>query len=1090
MQCTSCGQDNRDRARFCDACGSRLTAEQPRYEPPRVYVRPPSHLVEKILSTRSSLEGERKQVTVMFADVKGSMDIAEDFDPEEWRTILGRFFEILTEGVHRFEGTVNQFLGDGIMALFGAPISHEDHAHRACYASLYLTETLGLYARELRRERGLSFSVRIGLNSGEVIVGAVGDDMHMEYTAIGHTVGLAARMEQLAEPGRVYMTHETSDLVEGFFRLEDLGTFGIKGVRDPVRVFELTGVGEHRRRFDVARARGLSRFVGRREEVAVLERSLEEAEAGRGQIVGIVGEAGVGKSRLCYEFVERLRASGIKVFEAHGLPHGRTFPFFPVLQLFRGYFGIDELDGPVAARQKIAGSLLLLDEGFRDDLPLVFDFLGVPDPDLPLPKLDPDARMTRLSGVLGDLIRARSDRGPALVLIEDVQWFDEGSRVFLEHLVESVPDTRTLLLVNFRPSYRPNWTARSTHRQLSLGPLDADAIAELLEDRLGGDPSITHLPAYIERRTGGNPFFIEEVMHALIESGALVGERGSYKLAGRLDDATVPPTVQAVVAARLDRLGDREKSVLQISSVIGPEIPRAILERVAGIPSYELDAALRSLVDAEFLVERTPYPEPEYAFRHPLTEEVAYRSQLGDRRRRVHAEVARAIEIVYGDRLDERAALLAHHWEHASERLPAARWHRRAADWTAHNDTGAALRHWRALRDHTGAFPADTDAEGLALAACLGILNLGPRHGLSEGEAQSLFDEGRTLATHRNDQRSLARLLLVFARFRGLSGDLTQAIDLSREAAGLAEQVGLRGLRLAAAVNLSSWATQDGDLRRALEITDRGIRDLPTNLRVGAEHLGYSPYIWLVMHRGRVLTYMAETDDASTTLDRALELAREHGEDEVRCWAHQGHVDLAVLRDDAITAMAHARTAIEISEPSGTLLTLWSSWYALGRAYVLRRDWDEAVEAFDRALRIMSERHTGQHLLPLVLAARAEALLGQRDTAGALRTAEEAREAAVRVGSRPAWIPARSVLCAARRAAANTDIAHEEADLRSCLEMIEQTGYVSLEPAIRVELAELAALRGDDSARSHELTRARELYVALGATTRASELPI
>ena len=261
MRCATCGQDNRDAARFCDGCGTRLGGEPPAHEPPRVFVRPPSHLVEKILNTRSSLEGERKQVTVMFADVKGSMDLAEDFDPEEWRSILERFFEILTEGVHRFEGTVNQFLGDGIMALFGAPIAHEDHGHRACYASLYLTETLGLYARELRRERGLSFSVRIGLNSGEVVVGAVGDDMHMEYTAVGHTVGLAARMEQLAEPGTVYVAADTAALVKGFFRLEDLGTFGIKGVREPVRVHQLIGVGEHQR---ALRRRARARVVALR----------------------------------------------------------------------------------------------------------------------------------------------------------------------------------------------------------------------------------------------------------------------------------------------------------------------------------------------------------------------------------------------------------------------------------------------------------------------------------------------------------------------------------------------------------------------------------------------------------------------------------------------------------------------------------------------------------------------------------------------------------------------------------------------------------------------------------------------------------
>ena len=573
-------------------------------------------------------------------------------------------------------------------------------------------------------------------------------------------------------------------------------------------------------------------------------------------------------------------------------------------------------------------------------------------------------------------------------------------------------------------------------------------------------------------------------MHVLIDSGVLVGERGAYRLVGRVDDAAVPPTVQAVVAARLDRLGEREKTALQIASVIGAEIPRAILERVAGLPSYELDAAVRALIDADFLVERTPYPEPEYAFRHPLTEEVAYRSQLGERRRRVHADVARAVESVFADRLDERAALLAHHWEQARESLSAARWHRRAADWTAHNDTAAALRHWRAVREHTGAFPADTDAEGLALAACLGILNLGPRHGLGENEAQLLFDEGRTLATHRDDQRSLARLLLVFARFRGLSGDVTQAIELSREAAALAEQVGLRGLRLAAAVNLSSWATQDGDLRRALEITDRGMRDIPTNLRVGAEHLGYSPFIWLTMHHGRVLTYMGRCDDAAATLDRALELAREHGEHEIRCWAHQGHVDLAVLRSDAVSAMAHARMAIEISQPAGTLLTLWSSWFSIGRAHALRKEWALAMAAFEEALEIIHERKTGLHVEPFILSSMAEALLESGDPARALETAENARRSAVQNGSRPSWIQARTALSAARRAAGVADAAHEEAELWSCIEMIEQTGQVSLEPAARLEIAQLSLMRGDSTAHDRELARARELYRMMGATAR------
>jgi class 3 adenylate cyclase/tetratricopeptide (TPR) repeat protein len=1077
MRCSACHRDNRDDARFCDACGARLQAPAP-----DVNLAMPSHLAEKIRDAKPALEGERKQVTVLFADVKESMDLSEETDPEEWRRILNRFYEILTEGVHRFEGTINQYTGDGIMAIFGAPIAHEDHARRACFAALHLTETLGLYARELRRERGLSFSVRIGLNSGEVVVGAIGPDLHMEYTAVGHTVGLAARMEQLAAPGTAYATQTTADLVGGAFEFEDLGPFDVKGVREPVRTYELRGLGASRARFDLARARGLSRFVGRRGERRELEGALEEAEAGRGQVVGIVGEAGVGKSRLCHEFIEYARSSGLRVFVAHGQPHAGAVPFHPILQLLRGYFGIDEQDGPVAARQKIAGSLLLLDEAFRESLPLVFDFLGVPDPDLPHPQLDPETRLDKLYGLLGRLIRARSDRGPALVLLEDLQWFDGGSEAFLAHLVDAVPDTRTMLLVNFRPEYSPTWHAR-LYRQLSLGPLDADAISELLEHRLGGDPSLSDLPKYIERRTGGNPFFIEEVVASLIGSGALVGAPGSYHLAGRTDELAVPPTVQAVIGARLDRLSERDKSVVQTASVIGTEFAQRVLERVAGYATYEVEAALRALVDAEFIVERTPYPEPEFAFKHPLTQEVAYRSQLGERRRRTHAAVASAIADAYADKLDERAAALAHHWEESGDAVEAAKWHRRAAEWASHNDTASGLRHWRKVRSLIGAYPGDAGAESLALAACLGILNLGPRHGLKEAEAQLLFDEGRTLAQHRADDRSLARLLLVFARVRGLSGDVDAASALSLEAGKLAERSGLRGLRLAAAVNLSTWATQFGDIRRSLEIVEDALRDIPTNLRVGAEHLGYSPYIWLAMHRGRLLTYMGRCDDAFEALNRALALAQENAEIEIVCWAHQGHVDLAVLRGDVAGASAHARMAVETAEKIGTLFSHWSAYHSLGRALTLARDADEAVAALTRALTFMRQRRTGLHLQVLVLGSLAEAHLVKGEPDRARFYSEEAYDATER--DTPLAVRARTILAYARRVSGQGNAEIEERDLRRGLAVLERSGYRSLEPALRAELAALAEARGDDQGAERELLAAADLRREMGLAAAA-----
>jgi class 3 adenylate cyclase len=421
---------------------------------PRPLSYTPKHLAEKILQSKSALEGERKQVTVLFADVKGSMELAEQVDPEEWHKIMDRFFAILSEGVHRFEGTVNQYTGDGIMALFGAPIAHEDHAPRACYAALHLQRELRRYADEVRLEHGLGFSVRMGLNSGEVVVGKIGDDLRMDYTAQGHTVGLAARMEQMADPGKALLTGHTAKLVSGYFQLRDLGETRIKGLSDLLHVFELEGVGRMRTRLDVSHARGFSKFVGRSSEMAALEAALERTIAGSAQVVGIVADAGTGKSRLCYEFAERCRAREIPVYEAHGVAHGKAVPLMPVMEFWRGYFGITENDAARVARDKIAGRMVLLDETLAEGLPLMFDFLGVPDPERPAPALGPEARQRQLFELIRRLSRARSAREPAVLLFEDLHWFDRASEEFIENVVvEIAPGSRTLVLLNFRPEY-------------------------------------------------------------------------------------------------------------------------------------------------------------------------------------------------------------------------------------------------------------------------------------------------------------------------------------------------------------------------------------------------------------------------------------------------------------------------------------------------------------------------------------------------------------------------------------------------------------------------------------------------------------
>src|SRR5262249_50109266 len=447
------------------------------------------------------------------------------------------------------------------MALFGAPIAHEDHARRACYAALHLQEALRRYADALRLEEGLNFSVCIGLNSGEVVVGTIGDDLRMDYTAQGHTVGLAARMEQIAAPDRTYLTEHTARLVTGFFRLGDLGPSSVKGAREPLRVYELEGVGPVRTRLEASGARGFSRFVGREAEMASLETALARALEGNGQIVGVVADAGTGKSRLCYEFAQRCRARGVGVYEAHGAAHGKVIPPLPILEIMRAYFGVSEQDSDEQARRKIAGTVLLLDKELADDVPLLLEFLGVPDPEHPVPRLDPEARQRRLLGIVHGLIRGRSRREAAVLLMEDLHWFDEASLVFVEGAAEALPGTRTLLLLNFRPEYQAAWTQH--YDELPLLPLGPEGIASLLRDLLGTDPSVAPLLERIRERTGGNPFFIEEVVQSLIEARCLEGTRGSCRLVRPVADAVIPLTVQAVLDARIDRLPERERMVLK-----------------------------------------------------------------------------------------------------------------------------------------------------------------------------------------------------------------------------------------------------------------------------------------------------------------------------------------------------------------------------------------------------------------------------------------------------------------------------------------------------------------------------------------------
>ncbi len=666
-------------SKFCDGCGVLLAppgAAGPgpaRFAVPESYT--PKHLAEKILTSKSALEGERKQVTVLFADLKGSMELLADRDPEEARKILDPVLERMMEAVHRYEGTVNQVMGDGVMALFGAPLAHEDHAVRACYAALRMQESVKRYAVERQRVEDIPIHVRIGLHSGEVVVRSIGSDLHMDYTAVGQTTHLAARMEQAALPGSILVTADTMRLAEGFVTVKSLGPLAIKGLSEGVDAYEVIGAGTARTRFQAAGARGLTRFVGRGDELTALDAGLRRALEGHGLAMGVVGAAGVGKSRLCQEFVERCRSRSLPVVEVHCLSHARTAPLGVLRELLRGALGVNQDAEPDLARERISERLVALDPSLVDALPLAHDLLAVSDPSSAEPAGDPLAQERAVAGLLRRLLRARGAAGAFVVHLDDAHWIDPQSERLLAELADVASTTRALLLLNFRPEFHAAWMGRSYYQQLSVAPLGREATREMISDLLGHDPSVVELRELIRERTQGNPFFIEEVVHALAASGALAGERGAYRRTSSAADLDVPATVQSLLAARVDALADSDKLVLQTAAVIGKRFSELILRSIVGLPTGEVDRSLAMLEHVEFIRGET---ESEYVFRHPLTQEVAYGSQLLEQRIALHAAVARALEEVFAERLGECAALIAHHWEQARRPGQARRWRRLA----------------------------------------------------------------------------------------------------------------------------------------------------------------------------------------------------------------------------------------------------------------------------------------------------------------------------------------------------------------------------------------------------------------------------
>jgi len=674
--CTSCGQKlpsvrsqcgflNDPGDRFCGGCGIALAAHpQPAgnctaFPPPVTYT--PPHLAERIRAA-SFLEGERKTITALFADLKGSTALIDGLDPEEARSLIDPALQLMMDAVHRYEGYVAQALGDGIFALFGAPLAYEDHAQRALYTALRMQDEMHHYSDQVRLTHGVPLSMRVGVNTGEVVVRSIHkDDLRTDYVPVGHAINLAARMEQMATPGSILITEGTRQLVAGYFDLKALGAAQIKGRAAPLHVYEVIGAGPLRTRLQVAAQRGLTRFVGRQFELAQLQDALQRAKAGQGQIVGVKGEAGLGKSRLLHEF-KRLCQRECVVLEASAIAHGTNAPYLPVIDLLKSYCEIQANDDERTRRARVIGKVLSLDHSLEDTLPYLYALLDIEEHPSPLQEMDAHIVQQRVNDALTRLWLRESANRPLVLICEDLHWVDGATHAFLNSLSEGLAAAHLLLLVNYRPEYRHAWEQKVTFTEVPLAVLGAGETDEFLTLLLGTDDSLAELKHHVLTKTEGLPFFMEEVVQTLVDEQGLSGERGHYRLAQPVMDLRLPPTVQGVIAARLDRLTPAEKALLQQLAVIGRECPLALVRQVIAQPEGELYRLLATLQHKEFLYDQPGVPDVVYLFKHALTQEVAYNSVLIERRKALHQHTAQVIEQVFHSQLEDHYTVLAHHY--------------------------------------------------------------------------------------------------------------------------------------------------------------------------------------------------------------------------------------------------------------------------------------------------------------------------------------------------------------------------------------------------------------------------------------------
>jgi len=1083
-RCLACGFANEATERFCGGCGASLTPSappEPRFGPPQTYT--PKHLAARILDSRAALEGERKLVTVLFADMQSSMELLADRDPEEARRVLDPVLQLMMAAVHRYEGTVNQVMGDGIMALFGAPLAHEDHATRGCYAALQMQESIKSYAEEVRHSLGVAVRIRVGLNSGEVIVRTIRSDLRMDYTAVGQTTHLASRMEQLADPGRILLTTGTLALAEGFVETRPLGPTPVKGLAGPVEVYELVGAGPARSRLRAAAARGLTRFVGRAAEMGHLVGAMRRAADRHGQLVAVLGEAGVGKSRLCHEFTHSADARQWVVLETGAVSYARGPSYSPVLDLLRQYFRIESRDDHARIREKVGEALVALEPALVRYHAALLWLLDVPSDDPQWADLDPTQRRRRaLDGVRTLLVR-ESARRPVVLVCEDLHWVDTETQTLLDEIVASLPSARMMLLVTYRPEYQHGWANLPVCTQFRMEPLPPGPTDELLETLLGPDPGLRPLKRLLVQLTDRNPLFLEETVRTLGEVGVLAGEPGAYRQAKIIEALQIPPTVQAILAARIDRLPDGAKRLLQSAAVVGMHVPLALLQEVAE-EGDDLPGHLATLQAGELLYESRLFPDFEYSFRHVLTHDVAYGSLSQARRRALHARIAEAMERLQPGRALEDVDRLAHHSFRGERWERAARYSRqagnRAQQRSAHREAVAWLEQALAALGH---LPVDTDTLAQAIDVRLDLRS--SLYAIGELERlHALLREAEGLAERLGDARRRGWVSMHLGEHDRQTGHFREASALIERAREIASAIGDLPLRLAADQYLGMAFHALGDYRRAADHERRAAefpREEPAPGGFGPTQMG-TPAGFRAVSLGwltRCLAEIGEFEQGIVTGREAVRLAEEIDRPYAIVSASWGLGYLYGVRGDLESATLLLDRALASARGAGLTRLLPQVMRALGAAYALMGRVAEGTALLEEALSLSESIHLRvAESSSLVLLGEAH-LLGGRDEAAHVAATRALAMARGR-GQRGDEASALHLLgeVAARRGTGEAEPLVQS--LRAAAALAEELTMRPLVARCRLSLAGVHRRAGDRARAAEEHRAATDLFRSMG----------